>query len=297
MHLATRVHRDERVTTRHDQVQRRRVDALFLRKPVDERERRLQRGGHGRRRDFGIAELARVVKERQEEVKQQLAVCLSAHISPQKLGNRLGQPIAHRRERGDGARVREEPLTVAKGMRVFGRLRAHCRAAHVPYGDVGAHIRQRDGQIDRGSIVDRSTPQKNLAALVEADAPTKRLAGVGLDEQARFVRRDAREDVRPVCDEPEETCHGLTPVLSRCERRTRIGRGLRPLAFLFLKLVGKGKYLARFLSREPLVGSDGELDPKRQQDGDREAHGPRTKTHVSGVGVIGALRKPWSFLP
>ena len=140
-------------------------------------------------------------------MKEELAVGIAAHVAPQKLGDTFGEAIAKRGEAGDGAGVREEPLSVPERVRIFRAHRSYRGAANVADRHIGSDTPQRVTEGDRRAVVDRPTLQEELTALVKPDAPPERVPRRALGEELGLDVGDTSAQIGAVGDECEETCH------------------------------------------------------------------------------------------
>jgi len=62
-----------------------------------------------------------------------------------------------------------------------------------------------------GFALDGATPDEHLAALIEAETPSQRLARRTRTQRLGFEREDAGGEVRAISDDSEQTCHRCSP--------------------------------------------------------------------------------------
>ena len=123
--------------------------------------------------------------------------------------------------------MREEPVAIPERVGVLGARRADGGEADVGDERVGADVLRHVDELDLGAIVDGPAVQEDLAALVEADAPARRDAWLGLHvERAPFELDHLRAEVGSIADETDETSHSSSSLLFvNSERADRKSNG------------------------------------------------------------------------
>ena len=173
------------------------------------------RGARGRGIDRRVSEVAGVVQERQEKVEQQLAVGIAPNVAPEKFGQRTRKRAREAAHAVDRPGMREEPLPVAKGVRIFRPKVADRCGPHMPDEHVGSQVFGEHRYVNLGAFVDGPTAEEHLARLVETNPPAERRAPGDYGERLAFELEDARAKVRSVTDEAEESRHRFPPDRAR----------------------------------------------------------------------------------